>query len=142
MDKNMTKFFSVTATIHGTPRPMPRPRFVNGKAFTSHRAKRVQRMIAEQVMVAMREDGRTDPFAGKVEIKLCFIFQRAKANRKGEPIEHRASKPDIDNLTKLVLDACNGVAYTDDAQIVALHAYKWEDDKPPMTIVDIQEVKD
>ncbi len=33
-------------------------------------------------------------------------------------------RPDIDNLSKAVMDALNEVAYTDDSQIVALDAMK------------------
>ena len=33
-------------------------------------------------------------------------------------------KSDIDNITKIILDALNGVAYKDDAQIVELKAKK------------------
>jgi Holliday junction resolvase RusA-like endonuclease len=31
---------------------------------------------------------------------------------------------DLDNVTKAILDACNGIVYKDDAQIVRLHAVK------------------
>jgi Holliday junction resolvase RusA-like endonuclease len=34
------------------------------------------------------------------------------------------SRPDLDNLIKTVLDALNGIAYTDDKQIVRLGATK------------------
>ena len=31
---------------------------------------------------------------------------------------------DVDNLAKGVLDACNGIIFADDSQIVELHGYK------------------
>ena len=34
--------------------------------------------------------------------------------------EHPTTKPDLDNLAKTVLDACNGILWADDAQIVRL----------------------
>nr|DAN73502.1 MAG TPA: Endodeoxyribonuclease RusA [Caudoviricetes sp.] len=34
------------------------------------------------------------------------------------------AKPDIDNVTKAVLDALNGVAYDDDKQVVSLRVTK------------------
>jgi Holliday junction resolvase RusA-like endonuclease len=34
------------------------------------------------------------------------------------------SRPDIDNLVKLGLDALNGVAYNDDGQVYCLNAEK------------------
>lgn len=33
-------------------------------------------------------------------------------------------KPDIDNIAKLILDALNGIAYEDDAQVVILQCAK------------------
>lgn len=36
-----------------------------------------------------------------------------------------AVKPDADNILKLVLDALNGIAYTDDKQIVSASIEKW-----------------
>ena len=44
--------------------------------------------------------------------------------RKRATAFHKTSKPDVDNIAKLVKDACNGVAYRDDAQITELVARK------------------
>ena len=131
---------SVTATIQGTPRPMPRPRFMNGKAFTPRGAKRTQRMIAEQVMVAMREDGRTEPLEGPVQMAVTFYFQRAARERKGEPDAWRTKTPDSDNLYKLVLDSLNGVAYVDDRQVVSGGFRKFDTDEPSHMIIEIEQL--
>lgn len=39
-------------------------------------------------------------------------------------------RPDVDNLTKSVLDALNGVAWADDSQIVQLSVVKQYAEKP------------
>lgn len=54
-----------------------------------------------------------------VRVELDFHFA-LKAGRG-----HKATKPDLDNLVKLVLDACNGIAYVDDGQVVDVRARKW-----------------
>jgi Holliday junction resolvase RusA-like endonuclease len=63
---------------------------------------------------------------GPVSVRMVFWFDRpknhSKARRsKGEP---KISRPDIDNLVKLGLDALNGVAYNDDGQVYLLLAEK------------------
>ena len=35
-----------------------------------------------------------------------------------------AKRPDLDNILKAATDACNGIAYVDDRQIVSLFARK------------------
>lgn len=36
----------------------------------------------------------------------------------------RGREPDIDNLTKTILDAMNGVGWRDDSQVIEIHARK------------------
>lgn len=49
-------------------------------------------------------------------------------------VEKPTKKPDIDNIAKVILDALNGIAYDDDAQIVALSIYKFYDDIPRVDV--------
>ena len=63
-----------------------------------------------------------------VGIKLTIIFYRTKPKsiKKSELLPFR--KPDTDNMTKLVLDACNEFLFPDDSQITTLHTSKrWSD---------------
>lgn len=64
--------------------------------------------------------------------RLWCLFYSTRPNahyrrRKGALVlrddapEFRASKPDVDNLAKLVMDALNGVVLEDDRYIVDLH---------------------
>lgn len=45
--------------------------------------------------------------------------KREEVMNKGYP-----QKPDVDNIVKAILDGLNGVAYTDDKQVVCLNIYK------------------
>ena len=38
--------------------------------------------------------------------------------------ERPTTKPDADNVAKVIADACNGVVWVDDAQVVELHVSK------------------
>lgn len=51
-----------------------------------------------------------------MEVRLVFNFIKAKSSKR---VMH-TQRPDIDNLCKGVLDALNGVAFIDDAQIIKL----------------------
>jgi Holliday junction resolvase RusA-like endonuclease len=50
-------------------------------------------------------------------------------------------KPDIDNIEKIVLDALNGVAYADDANVVSVRAIKGRYESTPRLIVRVREVE-
>ena len=66
-----------------------------------------------------------------IRMSLTFYFARPKSHYKKGKIEltKRAprchvARPDVDNCSKLVMDALNGTFYRDDSQIIELHAKK------------------
>lgn len=67
----------------------------------------------------------------RAEIVACFAAPKSYSKKKraelpGKPYPH---KPDADNLAKCLLDALNGLAYPDDAQITALEVGKFYSDR-------------
>lgn len=54
-------------------------------------------------------------------------------------------KPDLDNIVKIVLDALNGIAYTDDKQVVSICAEKHYSADPRVEVyieeVDLSDVR-
>lgn len=127
------------------------------KFHTPHEA----RERAELIAITWRSSGQ--PFFAKpalLVLRCEFIFARPKSHygtgrnanivkpqyasaRPGGPGgrgEHR-SGGDIDNLTKLVLDGLNEVAFDDDAQVVRIEAEKAYTDQAgvvtPRTIFDL-----
>ena len=72
--------------------------------------------------------GKPVKHKGAVEIVVNAWFSRPKSKtwkRKPMPAYRHTSKPDADNVLKAVLDALNGVAWIDDAQIVTATVRKF-----------------
>lgn len=60
-------------------------------------------------------------FEGPIFLSIRFDLSKPKSAKKRM---YPSVRPDIDNLTKSVLDAANGILFEDDGQIVALHVEK------------------
>jgi Holliday junction resolvase RusA-like endonuclease len=74
---------------------------------------------AEENILALLDHHKLQ-FKKGAAVKLTAIFYRTKSKwlPKYEDLPFR--KPDLDNFTKLLLDAINGVLVPDDAQITCL----------------------
>lgn len=101
-----------------------RPRF-NGRqhrTYTTRKTANAEKRIAS----AWREqvgDSRSG-FDGIVAIEVTAEQPLAKSNPKYWAGRAFSCSPDGDNILKLVLDALNGLAFADDAQIVEMHMHK------------------
>lgn len=77
-------------------------------------------------------------------MKIVALFEIPKSFTKKQraDIENGllfpTKKPDADNIAKVVCDALNGVAYTDDTQIIDLHILKFYTTQRPRVIVEIK----
>lgn len=84
----------------------------------------------------------TKPF----KAKITAIFKPAESlskKKKEELIDKQAEytkKSDIDNITKIILDSLNGIAYKDDAQVFKLEAEK-KYGKENIIYVELEEVE-
>ena len=61
-------------------------------------------------------------------------WTKAKKQQAREGALRPSVKPDADNIIKAVADALNGVAYTDDTQVVEVFARKYYSDSPRIEI--------
>jgi Holliday junction resolvase RusA-like endonuclease len=87
------------------------------------------------------EAGDMPPLTGPVSVLIWAYFAIPKSTpRKNiagmvlgyiQPVK----RPDIDNLSKCVLDGLNGVAFVDDAQVVHLEAAKFYSDTPRLVVL-------
>lgn len=82
-------------------------------------------------------------FTGELEVIINAYFDIPKSWSKKKKqqavdgiIRHQA-KPDCDNISKIVLDSLNQVAYDDDKNIVSLHCHKYYDNEPRVEVTII-----
>ena len=65
------------------------------------------------------------PKNGPVSVTIYVFRQLPKSRPKGLVLEPDTYKPDVDNISKNVLDALNGLAWKDDSQVVELTVKKY-----------------
>ena len=70
--------------------------------------------------------GSKAPEAAEVAVHITTVRPLPKSRPKRIESEPDIYKPDVDNLSKLVLDALNGIAWDDDAQVTELVVGKCE----------------
>lgn len=101
------------------PVPKGRPRMSRGgHAFTPLKTREAERIVQ---LMAQKQHGNLPLVGGPMQIDLEFVMDRPK---KPKNKNYHVTRPDLDNLVKLVLDALNGVLWNDDAQIFSLSAKK------------------
>lgn len=119
---------SLVFTVHGTPRPQPRPRFVRGRVVSTAdaKAKLWRGAIDRAVRAAIKASGRAVPlFTGAVKLTAVFTFTPPPSQlaRLGTPHTH---KPDASNLLKLIEDVMEDAGvFKNDSQIMRADPVKW-----------------
>jgi len=109
--------------IEAEPVPKGRPKTImrGGKVwtFTPKHTKEAEAIIRTLVI-----QQAIDGFPEHTPLHMTVTFYRTKPEYapKGELIPVR--KPDLDNYIKTILDALNGIAFPDDAQISTIEARK------------------
>lgn len=87
-----------------------------------------RRAVRTEGQAAMSAAGLR-PFEGPVRVTVIFRMRRPKAHfiqaglRPGAP-EWHVSRPDVDKLSRAVLDALKGVCWVDDSQVAYKEAMK------------------
>lgn len=121
----------ITFTIPGKPVGKGRPRFARRgnfvSAYTPEKTASFENLVR---LFASHEVGGRPLVTGPIELGVSVFIsppaswsakKRSKAILSGE---RPTTKPDLDNIVKLIGDALNGVLYEDDKQIVEIHAGK------------------
>jgi Holliday junction resolvase RusA-like endonuclease len=120
----------ISFSVPGVPVPQGSKRaFVVGGRAVMAEANRETKPWRAAVAAAAAEAMPEGPAANPVDIELAFIFPRPKGHygrrglRPSAPV-YKTTKPDIDKLTRAVLDAITGIVIRDDAQVVRLLTIK------------------
>jgi Holliday junction resolvase RusA-like endonuclease len=106
------------------PRGKQRARVLrSGRSYTPKETVDLERLIAWECRRAM---GGMKPLEGPLWLSVIAYFPYPKgwSKKQCRGIMYKTSKPDIDNMVKLVKDSLNGVAWIDDAQVAVLDCQK------------------
>lgn len=118
-----------TFTWPGMPRGQGRPRFsrATGVAYKASEDKAFERALR---LAYQARHGDKPPLAGPFALDIVAVYPPPQRLNRELP----TVKPDLDNVCKAVLDALNGVAYTDDKNNVSLEARKVYGKKPGIRV--------
>lgn len=104
------------------PLPKARARVVDGHAYTPPKTKAYEKLVAQYASLSVQE-----PLSGDLYLSMQF-YRRGKL------------RADVDNLSKAVMDALNGIAWHDDKQVIGLHALIEYEAKCPGLIVEVKKI--
>lgn len=78
-------------------------------------------------LYAAREMGGREPtlLPVRLELSVEYLIPKSWTKERAERAQWKKSKPDADNLCKIVEDALSHIVYHDDAQIAALIVQKF-----------------
>ena len=139
-----------TFTIVGEPMGKQRPRFSRAGGFVRTHTPQQTANYEQWVRLSYMQQGGTKPFPDDaplaVTIKAYFKIPKSASKRRAALMRQDAirptKKPDCDNICKIVLDALNGLAYKDDAAVVAADVEKhYAPDGEPKVVVTIEEIE-
>lgn len=126
----------VNFTVPIVPIGKARARVTARGTFTPTKTRNAEAAIALIAKGAMK--GRQIA-AGRVIAEVEAImpipasWPKAKRQDAISSVIRPIGRPDADNISKLVLDACNGIVYADDSQIVDLTVTKFYGAEPGIT---------
>lgn len=129
-------------TVPGEPCGKGRPRFAvtpNGvHAHTPSKTKAYEELVKWYWLQAVRTQNILFEGPVCVEIRAYFTIPERTSEKTRYRMHHGyvrpTKKPDCDNIIKVILDALNGLAYKDDAQVVLVAACKYYSEEPRVEV--------
>ena len=136
----MSKTFKII--VPGKPMGKQRPKAtIRGKHAGVYTPK--ETTSYENLVVAMYRQKYADskPFEGMVKGTIIAYYQIPKSvSKKKQKMMldgdiRPMTKPDLDNIEKIIYDALNGIAYTDDSHIIAQRCAKFYSETPRVEVI-------
>ena len=122
--KEMIQFF-----IPGKPTGKGRPRVCRKVTYTPKTTRDYETLV-KQCYIAKYADKQPIPAKTPIAVTIYAYFQIPKNMPKKQQELIKINKlfptktPDADNVSKIILDALNGLAYADDNQVTVLTIHK------------------
>lgn len=126
--------------IEGKPEPQLRPRISGNRMYDPKKTSDYKKYVR----LSARQQYKGEPLkkALTVEMDIYREIPKSTSNKrrlmKNEKAIRPIVKPDVDNYTKGILDALNGIIYKDDSQVVDLTARKYYSDNPRVEVEIIE----
>jgi Holliday junction resolvase RusA-like endonuclease len=116
-----------------TPTAKERPRLgKHGNVYTPPKTKSAEEEISYLLKVALLRTG--NKITNKpVFVKLIFQYPYPRGKTQKDKL-YKTTRPDLDNLIKLVMDSMNELIFYDDNQVVRLESEKIYSDKQGIDI--------
>lgn len=138
--------------IPGEPKGKARPRVVRLKngasaSYTPDKTVAYEELVRQRFLQqwSLQELPFPDQIPVHVKITAWFpIPKRVSKKARAAMLSGLISptkKPDVDNVTKIILDALNGFAWHDDSQVVSLEIGKKYTSQNPFVVVMIEKHK-
>ncbi|RKM55431.1 RusA family crossover junction endodeoxyribonuclease [Butyrivibrio sp. CB08] len=111
-------------------------RVIHGRPvfFEPSRLKEAKKLL----MGHLSDNVPDEPFEGAVALKVLWLFPKGKSHKAGE---WRTTRPDTDNLQKMLKDCMTKVGFwNDDAQVVLEIVGKAWSDVPTGICIEILEI--
>lgn len=120
-------------------KPIPKKSVRLGK----HGAYNSQKKIMDDIRWQIKSQHKGKLLAGAVKLEVIYFMpipaSLSKKKRALLPYTYHITRPDSDNLTKLIKDCMSGIVYKDDSQVADGH-YKKIYSEEPRTEIIIEEL--
>jgi Holliday junction resolvase RusA-like endonuclease len=132
--QDQSQYTVLDLIYYGEPKAQARARHSTLGNFFYDPSSSLKAWLVEQITTQLPKNFRL--VEGDIEMRCVFYKGMPKSLPKKTKVLMElglikpTSKPDVDNYIKLVQDALNKVLYSDDSQIVCLHAEKFFSVKP------------
>ena len=143
--------FHLSFSISGEAVPQGRPRFTTRggfpRAYDPPKSRAYKDLVRCSYAGMMTAELYTEVFknfsSGVFSLKVTEYraIPKSWSKRRKEEAKYPVSKPDIDNVYKIVSDALNGIVWKDDSQVVHGEIWKKYSDFPRVDI-DIEILED
>lgn len=134
----------VRFVVHGEPVGKGRPRLSTAGGFARAYTPEKTRNYEIAVKACYNKVAGGKFFENKQQGITAYITayyslpKSLSGSKRREKVlrERPQKKPDCDNVVKVILDALNGVAYKDDAEVTEVHFAKhWTEDDPRVEVI-------
>lgn len=124
----------IKLTIPGEPCAKQRPRTTKqGHTYTPQKTVNYETLVKQ--LYIMQNQRQQLEGEIKLMVKAYFRIPKSKLKAFQKQKIRPTTKPDWDNVGKIISDALNGLAYRDDSQIVSATVEKWYSLEPRVEVI-------